>query len=243
MEIVLKTSTIDATYRVSSHQLCSGSPVFRAMLGPQSSFSEADILRRQQASNALEPNSSLFQIIAQEEHDPTALTTVLYVLHGRSTHIPESISFENLLEIAIICDYYDCAATMRPWSEIWMKPLRTLSSKSGYEDWLFISWVFRDQDIFGQMTQRFSRNAVMVDGEFGVIVDGEVEKLDYHLPQGIIDAMANKRAEIEQKIIQACRDVLTKYDDDSTIQCSYSQKECDYIAFAGLRRGFRSKNL
>jgi hypothetical protein len=184
LEIALATSDIHITYRVSSHQLCSCSPFFRAMLGPQSSFAEASGLRHHQTSSATA--ASLFRITAEEEHDPTALATVLYVLHGRADHIPESVTFENLLEIAIICDYYDCAAAMRPWDEIWMNPLRDLASMPGYESWLFISWVFRNQDVFGQMTKSFSRNGVMVDGEFGVMVGGEVKRLDCHLPQGII---------------------------------------------------------
>jgi len=186
LEIALTTSDIDVTYRVSSHQLCSGSPFFRAMLGPQSSFAEASGLRSHQSSSATELNGSLFRITAEEEHGPTALATVLYVLHGRAENIPESVTFENLFEIAIICDYYDCAATMRPWDEIWMGPLRSLTSKPGYENWLFISWVFEDQDVFGKMTKTFSRNGVMVDGEFGVMVAGNVKRMDCHLPQGII---------------------------------------------------------
>jgi hypothetical protein len=182
LEIALVTSDIDVTYRVSSHQLCSCSPFFRAMLGPQSSFAEASGLRLHQISSS----TSLFRITAEEEHDPTALATVLYVLHGRAEHIPESVTFENLLEIAIICDYYDCAAAMRPWDEIWMSPLRSLSSNPGYEGWLFIAWVFGDQGVFGQMTESFSKNGVMVDGEFRVMVGRKVKRLDCHLPQGIV---------------------------------------------------------
>jgi len=193
MEIGLTTSTAEVTYRVSSHQLCSGSPVFRAMLGPQSSFSEANGLRQHQrlSTTTLDSKGSFFRITA-EEYDPTALATVLYVLHGRAQHIPESVTFKNLLEIAIICDYYDCAATMRPWDETWMSPLRSLTSKPGYESWLFIAWVFRDQNTFGEMTARFSKSGVMVEGEFGIIVGGNMKRLDCHLPQGIISTVMSK---------------------------------------------------
>ncbi|KAF8245678.1 hypothetical protein K440DRAFT_645689 [Wilcoxina mikolae CBS 423.85] len=201
MEIALTTSTIDVTYRVSSHQLCSGSSFFLAMLGPDSSFLEAKELRNHQSS----ASGSLFRVTAEEEHDPTALAVVLYVLHGRAEHIPESVTIENLFEIAIICDYYDCAASMRPWDEIWMSPLRSLASMSGYENWLFISWVFGDQDIFGQMTARFSKSGVMVGGEFGIMVDGDLKRLDYHIPQGVIDAMADQRAKIGEEIVRTCR--------------------------------------
>jgi hypothetical protein len=190
MEIALATSDIDITYRVSSHQLCSSSPFFRAMLGPQSSFAEASGLRRHQSSSATstatDSNGSLFRITAEEEHDPAALATVLYVLHGRAEHVPEFVAFENLLQIAIICDYYDCAVAMRPWDETWMSSLRSLSSNPGYESWLFIAWVFGDQDIFGRMTQKFPKNGVMVNKEFGVMIGGKVKRLDCHLPQGVI---------------------------------------------------------
>jgi hypothetical protein len=67
-----------------------------------------------------------------------------------------------------------------------MAKLRSLTSKPGYESWLFISWVFGNQGVFGEMTKSFSRNGVMVDEEFGVMVAGKVERLDIHLPQGII---------------------------------------------------------
>jgi hypothetical protein len=188
IEIALTTCVIDVTYRVSSHQLCLGSSVFRAMLGPESSFSEASELRHHQSpsSTTVDLKASLFRITAHEEHDPTALATVLYVLHGRVQYIPESVSFENLLDIAIICDYYDCAASMRPWHEFWMNPLRSLTFEPGYESWLFIAWVFGDQYAFGRMTATLSERGVMVDGEFGVLVEGTVKRLDCHLPQGII---------------------------------------------------------
>lgn len=36
--------------------------------------------------------------------------------HGQAKNIPEEIDFDTLLDIAIICDYYDCAAVMNPGS-------------------------------------------------------------------------------------------------------------------------------
>ncbi|KAF8541978.1 hypothetical protein BDD12DRAFT_827083 [Trichophaea hybrida] len=244
MEIALTTPTIDVTYRVSSHQLCSASSVFRAMLGPQSSFSEANELRRhQRSSSTASSECSLFRITAEEEYDPTALATVLYVLHGRVEYIPESVNFEGLLEIAIICDYYDCAATMRPWDEIWMNPLQSLTSKPGYESWLFIAWVFRNQSAFGKMTESFSKCSVIVNGEFQILVDGNAKALDCHLPQGIIDAIADQRAKIGEEIVRTCRSIITKYEADNPIKCVYGVRTCDYLIFAGLCKSFKSMNL
>lgn len=58
-----------------------------------------------------------------------------------------------------------------------------------------------------------------------------------------LDAMADQRTKIGQDIVLACRDILNKYDDSNTIMCNNRLRECDYVAFAGLRRGFRSENI
>jgi hypothetical protein len=144
----------------------------------------------------VDSNASLLRITAKNEHDPSALATVLYVLHGRVEYIPGSIAFKNLLDIAIICDYYECAASMRPWDTVWMDPHKSLTSKPGYESWLFIAWVFRDQNIFGEMTAIFSKRGVMVDSAFGVLVEGEVKRLDSHLPRRIIGMIKSNRMKV-----------------------------------------------
>jgi len=179
MNLVLETPAINATYLVSSHLLCSASPVFRASLGPHSQFREAA---------ELQSSHKLYQMPIGEDlgFDPTAMAVVLCVLHGRASYIPDTIDFENLLEIAIICDYYDCAAAMSPWDKTWMQPLQKLSTESGYEDWLFLAWVFENQEVFEQMTKTFARNGVKTkDGEFGVVVRGEVKRMYTHLPECI----------------------------------------------------------
>jgi len=192
MQIVLKTTEIYATYQVSSHQLCSASPVFRAMLGPNSSFAEAVELRRHQAStSSTDTTKDLFEIVV-EDHDPAALGAVLYVIHGRSQFLPDEISFKSLMEVAIVVDYYDCAEVMRPWDEKWMKQWMEHAENPGYENWLFIAWVFKVQQVFGALTKTFSRKCARKNREF-MVNTAEAgnnvknwKSLDYHIPQKII---------------------------------------------------------
>jgi hypothetical protein len=182
MCIDLKTAKVHASFTVSSHQLCVSSSVFRAMLGPKSSFSEAVALRARRSTEEL-------YHLEVSDHDPTALAVVLYALHARSDFIPETIAFEELLEIAYVCDYYDCATAMKPWNKGWMAHWREYVEKPGYEGWLFLAWAFRDQEVFGTLTKSFSRNAVFEDGEFGVVVKTdprEVARMDEHIPQAVI---------------------------------------------------------
>jgi hypothetical protein len=186
MCIELKTAKVHATFLVSSHQLCAASPVFRAMLGPKSSFSEAVALRARKSS--LDASDDLYHLQVFD-HDPTALAVVFYVLHARANCLPETIAFEELLEVAYVCDYYDCAAAMVPLGERWMEQWKEYIERPGYEGWLFLAWAFRDHKVFQTLTEKFSRNGVFENGEFGVMVKTdpmEIVKLDDHLPQAIV---------------------------------------------------------
>ncbi|KAF8244631.1 hypothetical protein K440DRAFT_7276 [Wilcoxina mikolae CBS 423.85] len=192
MKIALKTSAVNLTYLVSSIQLRCGSSYFRAMLGPH--YAEGDKLRHSTNTTATinttptpeDSEDSLLEVSAEDEFNPIALATVLYVLHSRPENIPRSITSENLLDIAIICNYYDCAEAMRPWDELWIRPLRGQAIEAGYEYWLFIAWVFVEGELFAQLTKIFMTNGVIVEEEFGVLVEGKLVRMDCHLPQGII---------------------------------------------------------
>jgi hypothetical protein len=273
MQIVLKTAEVYATYLVSSHQLCSASPVFRAMLGPKSSFAEAVELRRHQAStSSTNATKDLFEIVV-EEHDPVALAAVLYVIHGRPQFLPDEISFENLMEVAIIVDYYDCAEVMQPWDEKWMKQWREYAEKPGYENWLFIAWVFGVQEIFGALTKIFSRKCIRRDGEFTVSTakTGTLfpawKSLDSHIPQRIIgrippsytwrilklqaDGMWAQRCTAAKEIVSCYREAFQFYDVThfpwfNNWGCSDTVKHsrpCFYLRFAALQKGFKTAGI
>jgi len=193
MEISLQSGADNVTYRyqVSSLQLCACSTVFRAMLGPKSSFAEAVELRKNRLE-LLETDSldtkELYKLEV-EDHDPTALAAVFSVIHTRTKNLPDNIPFEGLLQIAIICDYYDCAAAMRPWDDMWMKPWKGEALTTGFESWLFIARVFEEETVFWNLCQRLVRNSIVDDGEFKVLISKEagarvVKKLPSHIPQG-----------------------------------------------------------
>ncbi|KAF8542323.1 hypothetical protein BDD12DRAFT_388300 [Trichophaea hybrida] len=237
LRLSLQTPEVNLTYLVSSHQLCCASPVFRASLGPSSGFSEAIDLRRSQNAGTTVSNDSLFEMPIGEElsFDPTAMAVVLFVIHGRPDHIPESIEFENLLDIAVICDYYDCAPVMSPLDKAWIQPLEKLALELGYEDLLFVAYVFGQQELFAQTTKDFTRNGVMTeDGEFGVMAGGEVRKMHCHLPEGITRDMSTHRALAGNGIAQVYRQTYDVYHDNSTVKCKCPREYCDKIVFGFL---------
>jgi len=98
LKLSIQSSTVNATYLVSSHQLGCASAVFRASLRPSSGFTEAINLHHSVSDDLI------YEMRIGEELGfyPTAMAVVLYVIHAQLQHVPGSIGFKNLLDIAII---------------------------------------------------------------------------------------------------------------------------------------------
>lgn len=156
-DIILELTTKAgiAQLKVASQVLCTASPVFRAMLGPTSSFKEACELRTKTADT--EP----YRLVLADDN-PEALAVILLALHCQNKFVPVDISFQNLLDLAVICDKYDCAAAVSLWADIWVKDWKKMAQDAGYEQWLFIAWTFGVEDVF----QNLSKKLIM-EGHYG----------------------------------------------------------------------------
>ena len=112
--------------RVSSKVLGLASRVFAIMLGPR--FAEGHVLSDQESSTA-GGKPTLPLIIALPEDDPEAMSWFCNGIHLRQHLIP-SRRFPLLIErIAILCDKYDAALALTPWSELWLSNIE--GSKEG----------------------------------------------------------------------------------------------------------------
>lgn len=117
------------------------------MLGPSSSFKEACELRTQTA------NTDPYRLTLEDDN-PEALGVILLALHCQNTLVPKTVTFQNLVDLAIICDKYDCAAGVSLWVDIWKKDWTSSALKPGYEQWLFIAWTFGIQDVFTNLSKK-----------------------------------------------------------------------------------------
>ncbi|KAI5810353.1 hypothetical protein BZA77DRAFT_173218 [Pyronema omphalodes] len=75
----------------------------------------------------------------------------LKIFHDRTQDLPHDIEFKALVDVAVICDYYDCASAVKSWAEIWMKPWKIYIIEPGYDSWIFIAKVFRDQESYSKI--------------------------------------------------------------------------------------------
>lgn len=91
------------TLLVSSAVMRIASPVWRTMLDPQGHFMESQ-------------RSLIHGEIEFPEDDPDALLCVLRIAHLQFRKVPDTLDYEELVDLAIICDKYDTVAIVRPVS-------------------------------------------------------------------------------------------------------------------------------
>ena len=160
-DVILKIPAATGTtkLRVSSHVLCTTSPVFRAMLGPDSRFKEAYELRMRSAEKPYE--------LSLEDDYPYALTAILLALHCRDEMVPVDPKFKDLVGLAVVCDKYDCRGGVLSWVDTWTAAWKSRMFESGYEEWLFVAWVFGIKEGFGKLSRKLILESYIdsADGE------------------------------------------------------------------------------
>lgn len=139
LKIVLNIKDEQKTVIVSSKAICLASPVWRAMLNPESGFREA---------------TSADRTIRFPDDDAETLLMLFRICHLRFSEIPQKVGLDQLLKTAVLCNKYDIIALVRPWASNWQELLLPQANKDNEEKWLSISWTFRDNEIFRRVVAR-----------------------------------------------------------------------------------------
>ena len=149
MVLELRDESQSFQFRVTSQTLCAASPYFRDMPGPGSTFKRACDLRGGVGSNS-EPWT-----IVTWGGDPHALAVLLYALHFRSEKVPRVVSFDELWELAVLCDKYDCVPAMEPWIALWTRepPQHKDNFSKCLVKWLSMSRIFGLDDLIEKVTR------------------------------------------------------------------------------------------
>jgi len=152
-------------YQVSSQVLWTASPVFRAMFGPDSKFEEAVNLRR---AHILGFPPSVIPL----DDDSAALEFIFNVLHLQHDRVPDIIDFQQMVQVAAICEKYELHKALQPTADKLFKLQKELSTHYGYEDWLLVSYCFGYEDIFTDVSKELILRGEWVPGS-GLIFRGK----------------------------------------------------------------------
>ena len=77
-----------------------------------------------------------------------ALLILLRIAHLRFHDTPTTLPYETLLQVAVLCDQYQCVNLVRPWLSQWLADEEKSSMKFGQENWMFIAWVFGREKVY-----------------------------------------------------------------------------------------------
>jgi hypothetical protein len=105
------------------------SPVFKAML--TGGFREA---------------RATISKIPLPDDDPNALLLLLRIAHLKFKDLPDTLSFQDLYKLAVVCDKYDAVGVVRPFWDKYGAPFLSHIEERNYEEWLYIAWTFGIED-------------------------------------------------------------------------------------------------
>ncbi|CAG7559026.1 unnamed protein product [Fusarium equiseti] len=173
-----KGDPVQIRLRVSSAHLKLSCPFFKAMLdGP---FSEG-----------IRNKDNIFEV-KTFEWNAEALVILLDIIHGHHRSLPKKVELDIFIEIAMLCDYYQCEEIVEVFADRW---IAALEEDKPYEEqatmnWMFIAWVFQKEQLFTSqvaVTLLHSRIPVQTDLPLPSTIVEKVEAQRLELINDVLD--------------------------------------------------------
>lgn len=161
---------------VNKHTLSLASPVFRTMLADNSPFRRST--QKNKAGN---------EVICWKDDDPTCMQIILNAIHLQGHRVPQHVSFEQLDQIAVLCDKYDLGRSLGSWGHLWARPYLGEIEDGGYARLLFIATVFKLADIFTEASKHVIMNATMEEGE--LVIEDDPKDFKEGVPDYILGGL------------------------------------------------------
>lgn len=136
--------TTSVRVRASSKALALASPVFAAMFSPR--FAEG---------NPVTPGE--LRSITLPDDDADAMITFCNAVHLRSSKVAVA-GFASVEKLSVLCDKYDCAEALSPWSTRWLSRWQgSMDGKDEYLKLVYVSYGLNDHQVFWSATANVLR--------------------------------------------------------------------------------------
>ncbi|KAI4658726.1 uncharacterized protein J4E79_006484 [Alternaria viburni] len=153
-----------------------------------------NIFKKNFAESVADPADGRYHIWATE-WNPTALEQLLIVAHARNTGVNENVSFDVVVDMALIVDYYDMHETpythaKRLFTRWWGNgTYRSLMPESVLHGkvirWMFLSKVYKDNHISRRTIEIAKKHSKGPLQDLGLPLGNIPEKLEKHRQQAI----------------------------------------------------------
>jgi len=105
----------------------------------------------------------VISVLNLKDDNSDALLVVYWIIHLRSEKVPSTCTFRQLLDLAILCDKYDCALVIKDSLRLWLDHGMSLALESGHEAWLFIGSTFRDARNLTELSKMLIEQVSLLD--------------------------------------------------------------------------------
>jgi hypothetical protein len=189
--LTIKNGADHQSFRVSSHAMRLASPVWKAML--TGGFAESKKTE-----------------ILLEDDDPDTLLVVLRAAHLQYRQLPKELTFDQVVNLAVICDKYDTATIIRPFLKKWTHPGDDEDDDEdddgkyldpGYEQWLSVAWTFGYRDSFIHIANYLARTSKMDNNDRCLNIRGQI--LGELLPTDILGTLTPEAVHSAQYVDEA----------------------------------------
>lgn len=94
--------------------------------------------------------------IAVNDCKPHTLRLILNIIHGHTRRIPREITLDQLAELSVAVDFFQCVEAVELAAQMWietLKPQVPAKWSSMIPTWIMISSVFNDEDVLSQVSK------------------------------------------------------------------------------------------
>lgn len=123
-------------------------------------------------------------VIPFHEDDCKSMVVIMNILHLKHYAIPKEIEFQQLHNVAQICDKYDLLQSLGHWPGIWSAKLIEHMKHTDYETWLFIARVFKQDSILLKITRYLILNSTI--SPLGEIISGNGASIHGSVPAPLL---------------------------------------------------------
>lgn len=179
VEITIKHNGTQFKGRVCSQPMVLASPVFKRFIYPPWQVAQPaqpaarfSFFSPHSGSNfhpALPPMQPPIGNIDFSDDPASTLLIILRIIHLNLSNLPGEISSAELLQLALLCEQYQCATLISTFAIEWIEEAshNEYTSEVGKDSWLLIYWTFGYPDDYLRLAEELVL-AVSLDGDGNV---------------------------------------------------------------------------
>ncbi|KAN0096845.1 hypothetical protein V8E51_015650 [Hyaloscypha variabilis] len=235
--------------KVSSHAMALVSPVWENFIYNPRKTSSKDTLPNAAttASNSHKDLRTPAEEVDFSEDDSEALLTLLRIAHLQFSSISPAMHYEQLLNLAVLCNQYLCANIVRPWLGLWLKDEYSQSMLQGQENWLFIAWTFGRYSVFKYIATKMVTE--ITTGEDSRCLTSDGNEISEPMPPGIVESILAIRDKTIVELLNIPYSKIDTYEATNGSVCARSFNgttaisACDAIIYGSLTLGLQKLGL